>query len=119
MALFKNKEEKKVPTKSSSVNEAVIGSLVGDASGVLLSPRVTEKAANATASGVYTFNIHPSANKIQVKKAVEAIYKVAPVKVRIVKIPSKVVFRRRLKGKTAAGKKAYVYLKKGDSIEFI
>ncbi len=59
------------------------------------------------------------AGKAQVSKAVSEIYKVEPVKVNIVKNPSKRVFVRGKKGVKSGVKKAYVYLKKGDKIEVI
>ena len=86
---------------------------------VIISPRVTEKATVKSGDNVYTFNVHQQANKRQVIQAVEKIYNVHPVKVRVVNIPGKPVMRRRIPGRKARGRKAYVYLKKGDSIEFI
>lgn len=88
-----------------------------DASHVLGAPRITEKAALGTGEGVYTFNVPLSANKIQVKQAVKALYNVEPVKVNVVRQrPTQKRFRGR-KGTAKAYKKVMVYLKKGDSIE--
>jgi len=44
---------------------------------------------------------------------------VKPEKVRVAAIPAKKVFVRGKKGVKSGGKKAYVYLKKGDKIELI
>ena len=87
--------------------------------GVLVRPRITEKAANMTASNVYTFDITASATKGQVMAAIKAIYKVNPVKVNVVNTPAKKVKMRRKRGfgATAAGRKAYVFLKKGEEIQ--
>jgi large subunit ribosomal protein L23 len=89
----------------------------------LQKPRITEKAAIvADKDNVYTFNIAPDATKLDVKKAIEKIYKVAPIKVAITKIPTKKVQVRGQRGKFGSkngGKKAYVYLKKGDKIDFV
>ena len=82
-------------------------------------PRVTEKATDATAQNAYVFNVAPSANKKEIEKAIFALYKVKPVKIAMVPVPAKKVFVRGKIGHTARGKKAYVYLKKGDKIEFI
>lgn len=139
MALFgkkKNTEEKEVvketvkktstkkktsKTSSGSAKPAKISKR--DLSWVLRGPRVTEKGAIvAEASNAYTFNIHPDANKTDVKSAIETIYKVVPTKVAIAKVPSKKVQVRGKRGKLgvkSGGKKAYVYLKKGDRIEFV
>ena len=88
---------------------------------VLLSPRVTEKAAiSAEEKGVYAFNVGISVNKKEIAHAVQELFGVTPVAVRVVSIPSKVVTSRRsrLVGHTIRGKKAYVTLKKGEKIEF-
>ena len=68
---------------------------------------------------VYSFNVATFANKTEIKKAIFALYKVKPVKVNIVTTPAKRVSYR---GKTqvkGTGKKALVYLKEGDKIEFV
>lgn len=87
---------------------------------VLLRPRMTEKSAQLTAQRTYTFDISPRATKTDVAEAVRAVYKVVPEKVRIVRTPGKRVRlrTRRGTGVAPANKKAYVYLKEGDRIEF-
>lgn len=85
---------------------------------VVVSPRITEKSAlSADARGVYTFNVTHDATKKGVMNSVKAAYKVTPVKVRLLAVPEKKVFRGKW-GVKRGGKKAYVYLKKGDKIEF-
>lgn len=87
---------------------------------VLVRPRITEKAViGADKAGVYVFEVMPKATKTQIAASVQDAYKVEPVKVRIAKIPTKVVFVRGKKGVKSGGKKAYVYLKKGDKIELL
>lgn len=86
---------------------------------ILIQPRITEKAASKGSDSVYVFEVNPKSNKRQVAEAVEYIYKVKPVKVRMTKIPSKSVFIRGKRGVKSGGKKAYVYLKKGETIEVI
>ena len=83
----------------------------------ILGPRVTEKAAYATEKNVYVFNVALDANKIQIKQAIKDAYKVVPTKIAIVVAkPKTKIFRGRL-GKQSGFKKAYVTLKKGDTIE--
>ncbi len=82
-------------------------------------PRITEKASNLSGGDVYTFNVSSSANKKEVEKAIFAIYKVKPVKVNILKVQRKSVFWKGRTGARGGGKKAVVYLKKGDKIEFV
>ena len=84
----------------------------------LKKPRITEKAALlAETKNTYVFEIGKDVTKPQVAKAVKTLYKVEPIKVNIVKLPAKKVFSRGKRGTTAAVRKAYVVLKKGDKIE--
>ncbi len=86
---------------------------------VLIRPRITEKAANMGSESVYVFDVQTRATKKEVATAVHTLYKVTPIKINIVTIPAKRVSMRRRRGfgKTAAGKKAYVFLKKGEQIQ--
>ena len=86
---------------------------------ILLMPRITEKAAYMAEFGAYAFNVAPSASKEEIAKAVREIYKVTPRKVTLVAVPRKRVQTRGTNrtGETPGGKKAYVFLKKGDKIE--
>jgi large subunit ribosomal protein L23 len=90
-----------------------------DRNAVLKGPRVTEKAGLLAEKGVYTFNVAVGANSQQIATAIKAAYKVTPVKISIAPVMSKAMFVRGKSGKTVTGKKAYVYLKKGDKIDFI
>lgn len=88
--------------------------------GVILRPRITEKATHmADTANVYVFEIAQNANKTTVSQAVNALYKVIPVKVSIARNPSKTIFRRGRAGVVSGVKKAYVYLKKNDKIEIV
>lgn len=84
---------------------------------VIIGPRVTEKAAYATERNVYVFNVTMKANKIQIFDAVKAQYNVTPVKVAIVVSKPKATTFQGRPGKQSGFKKAYVTLKKGDTIE--
>ncbi|MDX9752782.1 MAG: 50S ribosomal protein L23 [bacterium] len=68
----------------------------------------------------FTFKVHPAANKVQIKEAVEEAFKVKVVDVRTVtQKPRKRVDRYRgIIGKTNRVKKAMVKLAKGHTIEF-
>lgn len=90
------------------------------AQSVLLRPRVTEKAAlSADKASVYVFEVSPKATKQSIVASVKTLYKVTPVKVRTTKIAPKNVLVRGKRGVKAGGRKAYVYLKKGDKIELL
>ncbi|MBX4198904.1 50S ribosomal protein L23 [Candidatus Parcubacteria bacterium] len=85
----------------------------------LISPRLTEKSAILSESrGVYAFNVERDATKRSIIASVKAEYKVTPESVRMVAVPGQNVIFKGHRGKRSAGKKAYVYLKKGDKIDF-
>lgn len=90
-----------------------------DLSQVLVRPRITEKATMTSEKSVYVFNIDPKTTKKLVEKAFVEKYKVTPIKINTVTIPAKKVFVRGKAGKKAGYKKAYIYLKKGETIEII
>jgi large subunit ribosomal protein L23 len=88
-------------------------------SSVLIKPRITEKAVKMGEKNVYTFVVRANATKFDVRDAVISLFKVTPVKVNIVnKSPRQYKSRSKNRVMTEKGmKKAYVYLKAGDSIE--
>jgi large subunit ribosomal protein L23 len=86
---------------------------------ILKNPRVTEKASFASEQNVYTFDISASANKTEIKKAIFALYKVHPIKVNVLPVPKKKTMSKGKAGTKGGGRKAFVYLKKEDKIEFI
>jgi len=86
-------------------------------SSVLLRPRITEKATVSSEKSVYVFEIAADATKTAVAKAVKDLYKVTPVKVSTVTVPAKQTVVRGKRGTKAGYKKAYIYLKKGETIE--
>ena len=88
-------------------------------SSMILQPRITEKTSFLVGDGVYTFNVDPRANKIQIKRAIFEICGVRPLRVNIIKTKAKNVIVRGKSGKKAGAKKALVYLKEGDKIEFV
>jgi ribosomal protein L23 len=94
---------------------------MNDNAHILIAPRITEKGAYLSEKGVYVFNVAVDANKQTIMAAVKKIYKVTPRKVTVVTIPRKVVATRgtNRKGASSEGKKAYVFLKKGDTIEIM
>jgi large subunit ribosomal protein L23 len=87
---------------------------------ILRAPWLSEKALIGTENGVYVFEVPTDANKFQISAAVEAIYNVKPRQIRVVNLPAKkkALRTRRGMGSRAARHKAYVYLKKGETIQF-
>ncbi len=86
---------------------------------IIKNPRITEKASFNAEQNVYTFDVTENANKAEIKKAIFTLYKVHPVKVNILRVQDKQVMSKGKKGVKSGGKKALVYLKKEDKIEFI
>ena len=86
---------------------------------LIKNPRITEKASFAQEQSVYTFDVSSVANKIEIKKAIFALYKVKPVRVNVLRVPRKKVISKGKEGARGGGRKALVYLKKGDKIEFV
>lgn len=86
---------------------------------ILLRPIITEKATDQEVKGVYIFEVTIKANKTSIKKVIEQIYGIKPLRVNIIRVRGKRVRYGRSTGRTKSWKKALVFLKKGDKIEFI
>jgi large subunit ribosomal protein L23 len=84
---------------------------------ILIQPRISEKSGSLAQMNKYVFLVAKKANKVEVKKAVEAAYKVKVMQVNVVNNHGKKRNFGRTKGVTADFKKAIVTLKKGDKIE--
>jgi large subunit ribosomal protein L23 len=78
---------------------------------------ITEKASNLSGSGKYVFIVDKSANKPEVKKAIESIYSVNVEGVNIVSGKGKSKRLGRSVGRTSEYKKAIVSLKAGQKID--
>jgi large subunit ribosomal protein L23 len=83
---------------------------------IILGPVVSEKSARLHAQHQYVLAIAPRANKIEVKKALKAMYNVDAISVQMIKIQGKSVKRAGGIGKKNAIKKAVVTLKTGQTI---
>lgn len=125
MALFSKTEKKKEDSTAPASKEGVVKDESGvvtsavDFSRILKNARITEKAAQLAGNNTYVFDVATDATKTQIKSAIETIYKVKPTQVRTVSVKKKPVKSRKIR-KTyykGGGKKAYVTLKKGDSIQ--
>ena len=134
MAIFNKKEEgqkkdtKQSPAAKNAGEKAVANSdskihanTADRLNDILRAPRITEKTVRLMDKGVYTFNVRKDANKTEVAKAVKMVFKVTPIRVSMVNYPTKP--KRNSKtgkiGRRQGGKKALVYLKKGDKISII
>ena len=83
--------------------------------------RMSEKAALLQENeNTYTFKVDRRANKIEIRQAVEKFFKVKVLDVRTANCAGKAKRRRRADaGRTAHGKKAFVRLKDGESLDLL
>lgn len=86
---------------------------------VIKKPHVTEKTSlGSDENNTVAVVVDRDANKIEIKQAVEALFKVKVDAVRTVNVAGKVKRFGRSFGKKSNWKKAYVTLEKGQSIDF-
>lgn len=84
---------------------------------VIKRPIVTEKAVGKKdAENSLCFEVHPDANKLQIKKAVEGLFKVKVAAVKTSNYVGKLRRRGRFAGYASDWKKAYVRLKPGQKM---
>lgn len=124
MALFKKEktkdtQEKEVAQTSRQESAPEVQQVGHGMFWVLQKPHITEKTTDLSMQNAYVFDVHPKANKKQVMEAVREVYDVTPVKVRTIAVPYKRIRTRKGTGVRGGGKKAIVFLKEGEKIEFI
>ena len=83
---------------------------------VLIRPVITEKSTMLMEEGKYTFRVPLTANKVQIRQAVEKIFNVKVEKVATIRVLGKTKRMGRTQGKRSDYKKAIVTLKAGESI---
>jgi large subunit ribosomal protein L23 len=90
------------------------------AKNILIRPVVTEKSEKTSKKGVYVFVVDRGSNKLEIAKAVEAMFSVSVVDVNTIIIPGKMKSRSTktsvVRGIRPAYKKAYVTLAEGEVI---
>lgn len=84
---------------------------------IIRRPMITEKAMAGSESGKFFFEVSVGADKLQVKKAVEAIFNVKVVQVNISNYQGKKKMFRGREGVRKAYKKAIVTLEQGQTID--
>lgn len=84
---------------------------------IIVRPVITEKSVGMMEENKYVFRVKLDANKIEIKKAVEEIFKVKAVDVKTMRVKGKKKRMGRYEGRTSDWKKAIVTLQDGDSIE--
>lgn len=122
MAIFKKfqrkKESKPKAEAPKTINDSGETNFVLGKERILISaPHVTEKATDLGEKNQYTFRVLKNANKTEVKKAVENIYKVNVEAIKIINVRPKKRRLGRIEGRRKGYKKAMVKIKKGQEIE--
>jgi large subunit ribosomal protein L23 len=87
-----------------------------DASQVIIRPVVSEKSYVLAAADKYTFRVHPSAHKTQIRQAVESLFDVNVIGVHTMSVKSKPKRRGTTAGRTRSWKKAIVQIAAGQTI---
>lgn len=77
---------------------------------IVIRPVITEKSMLGAAEKKYTFEVAKAANKIEIAKAVEELFKVKVAKVNTVHVRGQLRRQGRSQGYTPSWKKAYVTL---------
>ncbi len=121
MAILDTLKSKKTPAKKSASAEKTVREKKGlHIQNVISRPRITEKAAiMADDNNAYSFIVDQRATKIDILHAVKLIYKVQAIRVNVINSKPKQVRRRNTIGTKSGFKKAIVFLKDGDKIEFV
>ena len=84
---------------------------------IILRPVITEKGGLLEKQGKYLFKVAKNANKVEIKKAIEKLYKIKVDKVHVISAPSKFRQIGEYEGRKPGFKKAIITLKKGERIE--
>lgn len=85
---------------------------------ILIRPLITEKTTGLMQDNKYTFLVPLTANKVEIRQAVEQVFKVKVLDVNTVRVLGKFKRMGRTQGKRPDYKKAIVKLAAGEHIEF-
>ena len=83
----------------------------------IISPHITEKSTNLSEQNKIIFKVPDGANKKNLKKNIEKIFKVNVTKINIINKQNRTKLTRGKKIKVSGFKKAIITLKKGQSID--
>lgn len=85
---------------------------------ILIRPLITEKITSLMQDNKYTFEVPLKANKVEIRQAVEQVFKVKVLNVNTIRVMGKTKRMGRTQGKRSDYKKAIVKLAPGERIEF-
>jgi large subunit ribosomal protein L23 len=117
MAILNKKKKTTEKPAPKAKKEKHIGKPKGFEYAMLKHGHITEKSAILAEGSVFVFRVASTATKLQIKAAIENLYGVNVEGIRTIPIRSKKRRRGRVIGATASSKKAYVKLKKGQTID--
>ncbi len=86
---------------------------------ILRAPQVTEKTTDLAKKNQYIFKVYSGVNKTEIKKAIEDLYKVEVLSLKIINMPRKRRRLGRILGWRKGYKKAIVRIKAGQKIEIL
>ena len=86
---------------------------------ILIAPYITEKSTTLSQKNQYVFRVEKGANKNEIKKEIENLYKVKVMDVKIINVPAKERRLGRISGWKKGFKKAIIKIKEGQKIEVL
>jgi large subunit ribosomal protein L23 len=114
----KAKKEKKEKTETAPKEN--LANLAKAQSAVLIKkPLITEKATYLSESGKYIFIVPADANKVEIKRAIQDIYKVKVTKINVINVKPKSIGFGKNKGQTKGMRKAIVSVFPGQKIDIL
>ncbi|MBI2484889.1 50S ribosomal protein L23 [Candidatus Uhrbacteria bacterium] len=117
MGLLNRRKEKKETPPRAEKRAPASDVLKAAATVIIRRPWVSEKASRLASTGTYVFEVAKSATRVEIGKAIFALYGIRPVSVHIARVvPRQVRFGRSF-GTTRARKKALVTLPHGSRID--
>lgn len=116
--IFKKTEEKKEKPLKTEKKATVVKS-ESIAWRVLEGPYVSEKSTDLMTKDKYLFKVSSVSNKDEVKRAIEDLYKVDVIAVKVINVPGKAKRLGKHKGRKKGFKKAIIEIKKGQQIDII
>lgn len=118
----KLKKEKKEKIKKEEIKPEIKEpkkKVAGEAYKILVSHHITEKATELEKENKYVFKVFQKTNKIEIKKAIEGLYGVEVINIKIINVPRRRKRLGRQEGWKKGYKKAIVKVKKGQKIEIM
>ncbi len=119
MAEGKKEIKRETSPESKKISELPVKKGFNIAYRTLKTPHITEKVGDLAKKNQYVFKIWPGANKTEIKKAIQDIYGVDVLDVRIIKISRKPRRLGKQRGWRKGYKKAIIKIKEGQKMEIL